>query len=215
MRQGRPALRDQLASRRLTWWPELGVGFYPVEAGAAPYDAAYFERYSRQAATEIGRALMRSRSDFVARHWKGALVDIGIGSGAFIEARRASELPTFGWDVNPMGMAWLNARCLAVNPYALPVAAISLWDVLEHIEDFRPLLAQVQRFVFVSLPVFTGAGHVLTSKHFRRDEHCWYFTALGLIGVMAGLGFDCVEHHDEETRIGREDIQSFAFQRKD
>src|SRR4029077_12749479 len=81
------SLVAQLARRRLTWWPELGIGHYPVEAGFAPYDQDYFDSFDRNAQTELGRALMQARANFVERHYRGTLVDVGIGSGAFIEAR--------------------------------------------------------------------------------------------------------------------------------
>jgi len=91
--------------------------------------------------------------------------------------------------------------------------AISLWDVLEHIHDFRSLLASVRSWVFVSVPIFADRDYVLRSKHFRPQEHVWYFTARGLIDVMRALGFECIEQSDVESRIGREDIGTFAFRR--
>jgi hypothetical protein len=216
----RSPLFDQFASRRLTWWQELGVGYYPVEAGAAPYDPEYFARYQRQADSEIGRALMQFRIDFVARHWDGALIDVGIGSGAFVEQRNRtfeqggwSCAATQGFDINPAAVAWLEQRGLFADPYRPRVSALSFWDVLEHIEDFRPLLANATRWVFTSLPIFRDAAHVLQSKHYRKDEHIWYFTRDGLVAVMREQGFILVEESDQETRIGREDISAFAFRR--
>lgn len=206
----RPALLDRLAEQHLIWLPEIGIGYYPVADGIAPYDADYFARYAVQADSDMGRALMAARVEFVAGHYADELVDIGIGSGAFIAARKA---PTLGYDVNPAAVEWLKARELFVDPYAEPVEAVSLWDVLEHIPDFVALLSNVRRFVFVSLPIFHNAAHVLRSKHFRKDEHCWYFTAHGLVRVMRDHGFRCLAFDDRETRIGREDILSFAFAR--
>src|SRR5262249_14387684 len=90
----------------LTWW-SVGIGYYPVTTGITPYDQSYFDRFARQAETPIGCALMDARANFVARHYRGLLCDVGIGSGAFI-TRRGSQ--TFGWDVNPAGLRWLR-RC--------------------------------------------------------------------------------------------------------
>ena len=39
----------------------------------------------------------------------------------------------------------------------------------------------VERLVFLCLPLFTGPEHVLRSKHFRPEEHCWYWTRDGLL----------------------------------
>src|SRR5262249_35452947 len=101
-------LQSELARGRLTWWPEIGVGFYPVENSTAPYDAAYFERVKTNAATKIGVELMEARSNFVSKHWTGVLTDVGIGSGTFIERRLKHGFITFGYDINPLGVTWLN-----------------------------------------------------------------------------------------------------------
>jgi hypothetical protein len=195
----------------LLWW-SVGIGYYPVSVGTIPYDRAYFERFARQAQTEIGARLMTARVEFVARHHRGVLCDVGIGCGAFVLQRGMREL-TFGWDVNPSGLKWLKRRRLLLDPLMRPCAAISMWDVLEHIPNFVPLLNNVQQWLFLSLPIFRDAAHALGSKHFRPDEHAWYFTRNGLVWMMNEIGFMLIEENDEETRIGREDIMSFAFHR--
>ena len=205
---------DALFSRRrLTWWPEIGIGWYPVEAGVEPYDQDYFDRFDRDAHTPIGRALMMARCDFVDSHYQGALVDVGIGSGAFIE-RRSHQRTTWGYDVNPAGVKWLEERKLFVDPYRCPFDAMTLWDVLEHIPYYPPLLANVRKWLFVSLPIFRDAEHVLRSKHFRPAEHCWYFTREGLVFAMKLCGFALVSESAVETELGREDIGTFAFRRE-
>jgi hypothetical protein len=209
-----PTLFSEFAAARLTWWPEIGVGYLPICAGVS-YDDAYFQHYVEVSATTLGFAINAERVRFVERHWRGNLTDVGIGSGAFITARNAvhHKTATWGFDVNPAGDQWLQMRALKRNPY-IPQDAISLWDVLEHIPDFPALISNVRKWVFVSIPIFQDVSHVLRSKHFKPGEHCWYFTALGLIHIFDGLGFDCIEMNDAETRLGREDIGCFAFQRR-
>jgi len=205
---------DALFSRRrLTWWPEIGIGWYPVETGVDPYDQDYFDRFDRDAHTPLGRALMMARCEFVDRQYQGALVDVGIGSGAFIE-RRAERRTTWGYDVNPAGIKWLEERNLFVDPYRTPFDAMTLWDVLEHIPYYPPLLANVRKWLFVSTPIYRDAEHVLRSKHFRPAEHCWYFTQPGLIFAMKLCGFALVSESAVETELGREDIGTFAFRRE-
>ena len=208
-----PSLVEQYARGRLTWWPQLGIGFYPVEAGLAPYDQDYFDRFDRQARTDLGRALMRARFNFVEQHYRGTLIDVGIGSGAFIEIRRERRRTTYGYDVNPAGIAWLEERALFVDPYLVSFDAITLWDVLEHLPDFQSLLANVSEWLFLSLPIFRDAEHALRSKHFRPEEHYWFFSRDGLVTAMKMCGFDLVTESTVETDIGREDIGTFAFRR--
>lgn len=161
---------------------------------------------------------MQARVDFVNRHFGGTVVDVGIGSGAFIDRRNAAgagERPTtFGFDVNPVAVAWLEARSLWLDPYQVQVPAVTFWDVLEHIPDFGALLDRVRSWVFVSVPIFTSAQHVLRSKHFRKDEHVWYFTSEGLIRTFDDCSFDLAAMNTIETDLGREDIGTFAFRRR-
>ena len=197
----------------MTWWPQLGIGHYPVEVGIAPYDQDYFDAFDRNAHTPIGRALMRARCDFVDWHYQGTVVDVGIGSGAFVERRRERHT-TYGYDVNPVGIRWLEQRGLLIDPYLEKVPAMTLWDVLEHIPDFEPLLAQVREWLFVSLPLFRDVDHVLRSKHYKPAEHCWYFTQPGLVHTMKQCGFALASESRFETELGREDIGTFAFRRE-
>jgi Methyltransferase domain len=179
-----------------------------------PYDQDYFDSFDRNARTELGRALMQARCNFVEQHYRGPLIDVGIGSGAFIEARRARQRTTYGYDVNPAGLAWLEQRMLLVDPHLVSFDAVTLWDVLEHIPDFQSLLANVKDWVFASLPIFRDAEHALCSKHFKPDEHFWYFTRDGLVDAMKLCGFAQVSESNVETELGREDIGTFAFRRE-
>lgn len=211
---GPPRDLGKVLGESFLWYDRIGVGWYPVKTGNKPYDSAYFERFRRQADSEIGRNLMRARVEFVARHHRGQLCDIGIGSGAFIEARQNRQQITFGWDVCRDAIEWLDSRSILVDPNLVPFPALSMWDVLEHIPDFSRTLENSTEWFFASLPIFKGPMHALHSKHFRTDEHCWYFTRDGLVFVMDAFGFDLAEENSEEVAIGREDIGSFAFKRK-
>lgn len=201
----------------LVWWPEHGMGYYPVDQSAGVYDLSYWQKYTEYDASPMGKQLTRARVDLVSRFWDGFVIDVGIGAGAFVEAWGVHTGGlVYGWDVNPTAIEWLVAR----NQLACPTEAtsesvhfaLSFWDCLEHIPEPDAMLSKA-RMVFVSLPIFDGPEHVLRSKHFRRDEHCWYWTRSGLIRWMAARGFECVECSAIETLIGREDIESFAFAR--
>jgi len=164
----------------------------------------------------MGRALMTARHDFIEQHYQGTLLDVGIGSGAFIERRQAEGRTTYGYDVNPAGIKWLKERGLFKDPYDRRHRRypMTLWDVLEHIRDFQGLLENVSEWLFLSLPIFRDAEHVLRSKHFRPQEHCWYFTRDGLVYAMKLCGFELVSESNVETDLGREDIGTFAFRRQ-
>lgn len=198
------------ADEGLVWLPARGMGWYPVTE--QPYDAGYFAKYQGYAATPMGRAITAARVAMVERHAGpgGLVVDVGIGCGDFVEARPG----TCGFDINPAGVVWLKDRRRFWNPWEVPADALTFWDCLEHIHDPAPLLANAREWVFVSLPVVPGEGPPPAGwRHLRTDEHCWYWTDAGLLAWMAEHGFACMEQNDEETRLGRLDVQSFAFRR--
>lgn len=159
--------------------------------------------------------MMTARCDFVERHFRGTLCDVGIGCGAFVDLRRRRLRTTYGYDVNPAGVRWLDERMLFADPYRQAFCAMTFWDVLEHIDDWQALLANCREWLFLSLPIFRDAEHALGSKHFRPAEHCWYFARDGLVFALASCGFSLVTENTMETDLGREDIGTFAFRRGD
>lgn len=195
----------------LKWDAEAGIGYLPVTE--APYDADYWAKYERYAASPMGQELNRVRQALVQRHAgnDASVIDVGIGCGDFVKRRPG---PTFGFDVNPVGVRWLKDRRLWRDPNEQPADALTFWDVIEHIPDPAAMLANARRFVFASLPIWPGPGAPGDGwKHFRRDEHCWYFTRGGFLRWMAEYGFACVDWGTWETEAGREDIETFAFRR--
>lgn len=194
----------------LTWDEERGYGHYPVKQEDRPYDASYFEKYRRMANTPIGHALTKARVDLVRKYYHGFnLVDVGIGSGQFVTASGM-----LGYDVNPAGVEWLNQRNRFADMYAGQYDAMTFWDSLEHIDDMSAAVEHIDRFAFVSIPVFSGYDDVLASKHFRPDEHIHYFTVAGLIRWFDEQGFNCREYNQIESDIGRQGIGTFVFERK-
>ncbi|MFN1150323.1 methyltransferase domain-containing protein [Serratia liquefaciens] len=198
----------QELNRGLVFLPELGIGRYPVPA-ARPYDESYFAKYQQLADTETGRALTQARIQLVERHYTGLVLDVGIGAGQFVDSRPETQ----GFDVNPAGVDWLNARGAYADLYANKWRALTMWDVLEHIDEPELAVQQATEFVFVSIPIFTDAGDILRSHHFRKNEHIWYFTDDGIKRWFADQGFGCVEQNTIECQLGRKGVASYAFQR--
>lgn len=210
-------LVDAYRRHGLTWFPEAGFGYF--ECVGAPYDQEYFDRYAAQGETEIGKALNRFRCEIVARYWGGEILDVGVGSGAFLQAREASTRPDLaaadrGFDINPAGVAWLGSVGKFGELYQAGAwDAVTFWDSLEHIRRPDEALARVGLMAFVSIPIFDGPDHVLRSKHFRRDEHYFYFTRAGFLAWTKAQGFECLDVRATESAIGREGIETFVLRR--
>lgn len=198
----------QEMKRGLVWLPELGMGRYPVPH-TRPYNADYFSRYQRMADTPMGRELTAARIQLVARHYAGELVDVGIGSGQFVESRPE----TLGFDVNPAGIDWLKQRGCWADIYRERYQALAFWDSLEHIDRPDIAVGKAEKWVFVSVPIFDSAEHITRSRHYRKDEHIWYWTHDGLVSWFREQGFSLVEHNTVESALGRDGIVSFAFYR--
>lgn len=157
----------------------------------------------------MGDELTRFRRGFVSYHFQHGwdqVVDVGIGGGAFVEKTGCR-----GLDINPHAIVWLKERGLW-GPGEKGVRAMTFWDSFEHIEDHDGYLKSVD-WVFMSLPVFGSVEEVQRSKHFKPGEHIWYFTPEGLVAYMERYGFDLVDRCNNETKIGREGIMTYAFHR--
>ncbi|MFN1150328.1 methyltransferase domain-containing protein [Serratia liquefaciens] len=174
-----------------------------------PYDESYFAKYQQLADTETGRALTQARIQLVERYYSGLVLDVGIGAGQFVDSRPE----TLGFDVNPAGVDWLSARGSYADLYANKWRALTMWDVLEHIDEPELAVQQATEFVFVSIPIFMDAGDILSSHHFRKTEHIWYFTDEGIKRWFAEQGFTCVEQNTIECQLGRKGVASYAFRR--
>lgn len=202
-----------MAHNRLIWIEEAGVGYFECDTDGV-YDAEYFDRYAEQADTPIGQAIMDARVRLVESYCPPTVLDVGIGSGAFIEAWGDERCPIYGDDVNPAGVAWLDGRGKR-RRLAAGHDTVCFWDVLEHIRRPEEALAHVKRIAFVSIPIFRDAAHVLRSKHFRPREHYWYLTRAGFIAFAESCGFRVVYAGADETLLGREDIETFVLERKE
>lgn len=202
---------EQKLKSGFVWVPELGMGRYPVPPACRPYDQDYYSNYQRLADTPMGRELTQARIRLVARHHSGPVLDVGIGAGQFVEARPYTQ----GYDVNPHGIDWLKQRDRWADLYAERYRALSFWDALEHIDRPDVAVARAEEWVFLSVPIFENAEHVLRSKHYKPQEHIWYWTHEGLIRWFSEQGFDLAEHNTFETELGREGIGSYAFRRRE
>lgn len=195
----------------LLWSDKLGMGWHSAEP--MTYGGDYFASYVERDNTGIGVALTAARCLLVTSHWSGEIVDIGIGGGAFVREMQAAGVSCYGFDVSGAAVSWLRQGGAFLDPYSRVVDAISCWDSLEHIPDPGALLAQVRRWVFLSMPIYADMADCLASKHYKPGEHLWYFTHHGLVAYFERHGFRLVEHNNVETLIGRESIISYAFER--
>lgn len=184
------------------------MGFHPRDP--ISYEGPYWQKYLGYDDTSMGKALTDARKSLVESYWNGPVVDIGIGGGKFVMSMGNKG---FGFDVNSEAVEWLVARGSFLDPYSSHVDVVTCWDSLEHIPVPEALINQVNKFVFVSLPIFNDPDKITQSKHYRPGEHIWYWSDSGLIKWFADLGFELIERNNCETQLGREDIWTYVFGR--
>lgn len=187
---------------------DLGIGYVEPTSTEEVYDESYFKSYVERTGTPIGLALNKARMQFTKKHYQGDwLCDVGVGGLAFCK-----EMKCAGFDVNPYAVKALKEEDLFMNPYEWDFDCISMWDVIEHIDDPSDLLSNV-KVVVLSTPIYKDFDDIIKSKHFKPNEHIWYFTNRGIEFYMEEFGFELKDRSDIETKIGRESIGSFCFKK--
>lgn len=194
------------AKGEFVWWPERGYGIRTPDA-AFPYDEAYYSKQRARENTEVGRLLVRHRAKFVGNTGP-SIVDIGIGAGLFTQVCECQ-----GFDVNPLACLWLREKGKWHDIYKESIDTACFWDSLEHILTPEAMLANVRSEAFISTPIYASCEHALRSRHYKPNEHIWYFTEPGLIQWMEKQGFYLLERNCDEERYGREGVGSYRFSR--
>jgi hypothetical protein len=183
------------------------------------YDDGYFDKYQSYEGTRIAERLTVFRENLVYSYVDTEdCLEIGVGSGLFVR-----ESGCMGNDIMPKAIDHLKSigKYYDVNTKSRKFKAVCFWDSIEHVPsvtDITNMLDHAEEYVFMSVPVM---DHSLTSnlhklvewKHFRPNEHVWYFSIRGVIRFMEMAGFDVIEVSREEEDIGREDVATFVFKR--
>jgi 2-polyprenyl-3-methyl-5-hydroxy-6-metoxy-1,4-benzoquinol methylase len=189
--------------------PSRGIAYQRDMTTPVEYGEDYFNMCLDYEDKEIALKINKGRCEFVREHTGREVLDIGIGSGEFIKKFGNAV----GFDVNEVAVKWLKKN----NKYCSDIEskqAFTFWDVLEHIDNpARHYFKHMTKgsYVFVSMPIFEDLRNVKKSKHYRPNEHLYYFTEKGFIDYMGLYGFRCLAVDDFETTSGRESISSFAF----
>lgn len=190
-----------------------GILYQRDMSASIEYGKDYFQHYVELEDTAVAVKLNKGRVT-LSHKYCSSLLDIGVGSGEFI---KKSTAKMYGYDVNQVAINWLKEANLWLDPYEniKDVEGITLWDTLEHIPQPSRLLKLLQtgQYVFVSLPVFADLTKVRFSKHYKPNEHYYYWSINGLISYMKHLSYRLIEISDHESLAGRQDIIAFVFRR--
>jgi len=181
----------------------------------AAYDRAYYDEWAGQA-PERDR-LWRGRLALVERFSgrAGRLLDVGIGTGAFLTLARARGWRVAGTEISAYAVKTGLGHDLDVVEgeiwdAAFPAGAfdvVTCWHVLEHVRDPRRVLEEALRvlrpggWLFVATPnvedrLFRLAYRVVRGRLPRlfdpedREIHLFHFSARTLAALVASSGFN-------------------------
>jgi len=203
----------------LIYCPEHGIMYQKDMSLSVDYGKEYFEKYIRYEDTPIARKLNFFRIKIAEKYSFNSLLDVGIGSGEFIKNFNGNR-NVFGYDINAYAISWLKERKIYINPYkSIPscVDCITFFDSLEHMKNPGCLLDRIKNdtYVIISIPIFKNLLNLKRSKHYRPNEHYYYFTLDGFVWYMEQKNFNFLEFCDCEIKAGREDIFTFVFIKND
>lgn len=128
----------------------------------------------------------------LCKHLEGNVLDVGCGIGDLLAFRRN----TIGADINPRAVAWCREhghKAELMLPNVLPFDAsqfdgVVLDNVLEHITDPKPLLAEVRRVLSPGGCVLIG---VPGQRGYASDpDHKVFYDATALVAVLASARFE-------------------------
>lgn len=201
-------------------YPLAGVAVQIDQSTLVPYDDAYFAKYQGYEGLPIAERLNRFRGTFAKTNEVEAVLDIGVGSLQFLRAAVPPQVSKFGYDINPIAIAelqaqgwWLDLESLQQVP--IKVGVVTLWDTFEHLPDPAWLLAKIRpgQRLCLSLPIFPDLTKIRESRHYRPNEHLTYWTDGGLRTYFARAGFTLEASSTEETKCGRDSIGSYRYRK--
>ena len=193
-----------------------GIAYQVDQSKPIRYGEEYFQKYVGYRGGKISTAVHAARVALFRKYRCGTIQDWGIGSGEFLDAWIASGGRGAGYDINPVAIRWLNERAL-FSPYLTGCDGVCFWDSLEHTPNPSCLLRGLAtgQYAFVSLPVIEDLSGVRTWRHYKPNEHWWYFTPDGIVGLAEACGLQFVEANDAEHLAGRtKDIRTFVFRKR-
>ena len=184
--------------------------YYPENYWFAPGEnvaSRLEERYRRLVLRDHVRFAERALRASGAR---GPLVDVGCGGGLFLAMMRARGFPVIGLDFSSeaAGIAWHRQRvpavCAVLTAAPFPAgacSAVSMFHVLEHLEDPRAYLEAAGRMLaaggrlIVQVPNAASWQFRLLGRAWNGldvPRHLFDFRASDLERLLASCGFEVV-----------------------
>lgn len=180
-----------------------------------------FLDYRKRFATPLGQAINAWRAWWVTSivGEDATLLDYGAGVGAFISVMADKCGDLFWAEVNEFMRGDLAFHYLDFREYRPgedKPDAVTFWDVFEHLSDPWAVLEETgANTAFVTIPYIDEFDEPKNSKHYKPNEHQWYWTRVGFMLDAKAHGWVAEIHSDnpEERTFRREKVASFLLTR--
>jgi len=140
---------------------------------------------------------------------KGAILDIGCGTGAFLHTMKEA-----GWDITGLEPDQI-ARTKAAELYAVhpqepgklfelkPASfnAITLWHVLEHVHELHAYISQIEQLLapggkaFIAVPNYTSTDAAIYQAHWAAYDvprHLYHFSPQSIEALLRQHGLKLI-----------------------
>lgn len=135
------------------------------------------------------------------KHTPQSLLDVGYGTGAFLQCSSNIIKDTYGHDIS--GYPIPLCSTFECNIFSRHYDVVTFFDSLEHFEDIYFLNKLDCNYICISVPWchYFSDQWFDTWKHRRANEHLWHFNQQSLIKFMDSQGFDVINTCNYEDTI--------------
>lgn len=184
---------------------------YQVEKESFDYTGAYNNYYKQ--IQDVTRFTSYLRLGYIIGsigHIPKSILDVGYGTGAFLEAC-ATEIPNryghdiSGWEV-PEGCKFVDD--MMADTYEV----ITFFDSLEHMQDIEFVKDLKCDYVCISVPHchYFSDEWFDNWKHKKPNEHLWHFNEDSLRNFMSRMGYSTINlcNLEDVTRVNGKDYSN-------
>lgn len=141
---------------------------------------------------------------------KGRILDIGCGTGAFLEVMKDAGWSVKGLEPDDSARKIAEARGVPVSPsdelfsISEQFDAITMWHVMEHVHDLHPYVEQIRSIlqpggvILVAVPNYTSADASAYGAYWAAYDvprHLYHFSPLSMKKLMNLHGMEIVGQH--------------------
>jgi 2-polyprenyl-3-methyl-5-hydroxy-6-metoxy-1,4-benzoquinol methylase len=159
---------------------------------------------------------------------QGRLLDVGAGDGALVQRALRAGFDAYGVEPSPVGAHSANVRCgkgrvscglLTGSSADDPYDVLTLWDVIEHVEDPLELLTSAaanvrpRGWLVVETGNYQSADRLLAGKTWwaYHPEHRWYFTPQTMRELFQRIGLIEIKLCEQTLRPGADNAISTSL----